>query len=103
MTLQTKGIAMPYFLIGYDIRSPRRLQRIHRKLLCFAIPIQYSVFLFTGTEESVKHCLSVLKPLLNEREDDLRCYRLPASGVKARLGTAVLPEGIFYTELPSGL
>ena len=94
---------MAYYLIGYDICCPKRLQRVHRKMLRLAVPIQYSVFLLTGSERDLEQCLAELKPLINDREDDLRCYRLPSTGYKARLGTAVLPEGIFFTALPSAL
>ena len=93
---------MAYFLIGYDIRSPKRLQRVHRKLLRFAMPIQYSVFLLSGSEADANLCLSELKPLI-EKEDDLRCYRLPGSGFKAHLGHASLPEGIFFSAIPSAV
>lgn len=93
---------MAYYLIGYDIRSPQRLQRVHRKLLRFATPIQYSVFLLSGSENDAKHCLSELEPLI-KKEDDLRCYRIPGTGFKARLGSAVLPEGIFFSAIPSAI
>ncbi len=93
---------MAHYLIGYDIRSPKRLQRVHRKLLRFATPIQLSVFLLEGSQTDAELCLAALKPLI-DKEDDLRCYRLPNSGFKARLGTAVLPEGIIFTAIPSTL
>lgn len=99
----TKFGQMANFLIGYDIRAKDRLQRVHRKMLCFAVPIQYSVFMLTGNDAELEKCLNAVKPLIDKKEDDLRCYRLPARGIKARLGTAVLPEGIFFTGMPSAL
>jgi len=39
------------YLIGYDITDDKRLQRIHRRMINFATPIQYSVFLFDRSEE----------------------------------------------------
>lgn len=42
---------MSTYLIGYDIRNARRLQRVHRKLLAAAMPLEYSVFLFVGSDE----------------------------------------------------
>lgn len=32
------------YLVCYDVRDPRRLQRVHRHLLAVGIPLQYSVF-----------------------------------------------------------
>lgn len=41
--------AAPAFVIGYDIRDPRRLQRVHRRLCRHATPLEYSVFLLVGS------------------------------------------------------
>ena len=100
---ETRFEQMASFLIGYDIRAKDRLQRVHRKMLCFAVPIQYSVFMLTGNDAELEKCLNAVKPLIDKKEDDLRFYRLPARGIKARLGSAVLPEGIFFTGMPSAL
>ncbi|PIV91502.1 MAG: CRISPR-associated protein Cas2, partial [Gallionellales bacterium CG17_big_fil_post_rev_8_21_14_2_50_54_146] len=51
---------MRCWLIGYDITSPKRLQRVYRVLLRYATPIEYSVFLFTGTECGKQRCLAEL-------------------------------------------
>lgn len=93
---------MPDYLIGYDIRSQRRLQKVHRLMMGHAVPIQYSIFLLTGTQEELQRCIEAVKPVLKP-EDDLRCYRLPSSGFRARLGPAVFPEGLFYSDLPKEL
>lgn len=88
---------MSTYLIGYDIRNARRLQRVHRKLLAAAMPLEYSVFLFVGSDEgcrrSVEDCLS----LMNPNEDELRCYRLPAHGRRFEIGRTVLPDGVVWT------
>ncbi|HHW7566765.1 TPA: CRISPR-associated endonuclease Cas2 [Mannheimia haemolytica] len=33
------------YLIGYDITEPKRLQKVHQRLIKYATAIQYSVFL----------------------------------------------------------
>ena len=91
------------YLIGYDIRCPRRLQRVHRKMIGFATPVQRSVFLFTGTNKELDDCIATIKPLLNLKVDDFRCYRLPPNGFRGRLGAPVLPEGVFYGAMPPEL
>lgn len=91
------------WLIGYDIASPRRLGRVHRRMVHWATPMEYSIFLFIGSPLQLTCCLEEIAGLINPREDDVRCYPLPLRGVQERLGRATLPEGIQWTGLPSAL
>ncbi|MFN3713620.1 MAG: CRISPR-associated endonuclease Cas2 [Alcanivoracaceae bacterium] len=92
---------MASYLICYDISQPRRLARLHRYLCRYAFPLQYSVFLFVGDERALEKYLAAMKKLINEKEDDLRCYPLPQRGSRDRLGRPTMPEGIFCGVLPS--
>lgn len=92
---------MTLFVIGYDVRNKKRLIRVHRKMLRYAIPIEYSIFVLEGNEESLRRCVSDTMSTLDLRRDDFRCYRLPLSGFQVRVGRSVLPEGVFCTGLPS--
>lgn len=92
---------MGNYLIGYDIADPKRLCRIHRIMKNHAIPVQYSIFLIEGTEKDVQNCLDEILPLMNPKEDDIRCYPLPQRGHQFRIGSPVLPEGIVWTGLPT--
>ncbi len=94
---------MANWLIGYDISDPRRLQRVHREILHHAVPLEYSIFLLTGTETQKSRCLAELEKLIEKKEDDLRCYPLPARGHQERIGIATLPPGIQWTGLPASL
>lgn len=94
---------MSEYLICYDIAHPKRLSRIFRYLKKRAMPLQYSVFLFSGDERRLERILDALAAMIDERSDDLRCYPLPARGVRWRLGRAVLPEGIQWSGLPPAL
>lgn len=87
---------MASYLICYDICQPRRLARLHRYLRRHALPLQYSVFLFVGEERALKKYLIEMKKLINEKEDDLRCYPLPRRGSRDHLGLPAMPEGIFW-------
>lgn len=93
---------MCVFVIGYDIRDPCRLQRVHRAMLRHAAPIEYSIFLLDGSDADAQRCLDDILPL-TEPEDDVRCYGLPIWGWQARLGKPVMPEGIFWTGLPAAV
>jgi len=89
------------FIICYDISHPRRLGRVFRCLKKSALPLQYSVFLFTGDARQLTRLMDTLLPLIDPEQDDLRAYPLPARGFKARLGKASLPEGIQWSSLPA--
>ncbi len=92
---------MSEFVICYDITENRRLQRVHRFLTQYALPLQYSVFLFVGDERKLKALTADLIKRIHERTDDLRIYPLPQRGFRGRLGKAVLPEGIQCAILPA--
>jgi len=89
------------FLICYDICNPARLARIHRKLKSWAVPIQYSVFLYSGDPRTLSEHLKILEQMIDPKEDDLRCYPLPARGLRQRMGPPTFPEGIIYTPMPA--
>ena len=90
-------------LIGYDISNEKRLIKVHKTLLKYATPIQYSVFLFEGTEKLLQECIENVLSIMHKKEDDLRVYQLPPNGAQWRLGKPFLPEGILLTGLPMGI
>ena len=91
------------WLIGYDITDPRRLGRVHRAMTNRATPIEYSIFLFIGSESALAECLATVSGLIDPKTDDVRCYALPARGYQERIGKATLPTGIHWTGLPTPL
>lgn len=94
---------MRNWIIGYDITDPRRLQRVYRAMLKHAAPLEYSIFLLTGSERDKQKCMSEIVRLISTATDDLRCYPLPERGLQARLGKATLPPGIHWSALPCQL
>ena len=94
---------MGSWVIGYDVTNPKRLQRIYREMLRHATPIEYSIFLLTGSERDCQNCIEQVKAMIDENSDDLRCYPLPANALQQRLGKATLPAGIYWSVLPSTL
>ena len=91
---------MTTFVIGYDIRDVRRLQRVHRVLLRHAAPIEHSIFLLDGDTGAARRCMEALLRLIDPTVDDLRCYPLPLRGIQGRIGLETLPSGIIWTGLP---
>jgi CRISPR-associated endonuclease Cas2 len=92
---------MPDYLIAYDITCPKRLNRLHRYLMKIAMPIQYSGFFLTTDERNLESLMQGAQALIDPKTDDLRCYPLPARGLRQRLGRAALPAGILWTGLPA--
>lgn len=94
---------MRCWLIGYDIADPKRLQRVYREMLHHAMPLEYSIFLLTGSETQKKQCLTAIQKLIAPKEDDVRCYPIPQRGHQERIGQPTLPQGIQWTGLPAPL
>lgn len=61
-------------LVCYDICDPRRLQRVHRCMLRWGLPIQYSVFYCKLKPRARRGMENQLRGLIDERSDDIRVY-----------------------------
>lgn len=92
---------MSEFIVCYDIGDPKRLGRLHRFLKQRAVPLQYSVFLFSGDDRQLDRLLDKAAAYIDPKVDDLRAYPLPVRGFKARLGKPALPEGVQWSGLPT--
>ncbi len=81
------------WLVAYDVACPRRLARVHRLLVAWALPAQYSVFLLVATREAVDRLVGELARLIHPRQDDVRIYRLEPGWMR-QLGAPTLPRGV---------
>jgi CRISPR-associated protein Cas2 len=66
------------YLVTYDIRAPRRLQRVHRALSKVGYALQYSVFAVDLRDLERARLVGRLRRLIDETEDDVRFYLVPA-------------------------
>ncbi|HEY7302178.1 MAG TPA: CRISPR-associated endonuclease Cas2 [Xanthobacteraceae bacterium] len=82
------------WLIAYDIASPRRLQRVHRKLREHAVPVQYSVFVARCSAAKLGDIRALVSGLIDKREDDVRFYPIPEPAQLFVFGKKALPEGL---------
>ncbi|GGZ97238.1 CRISPR-associated endonuclease Cas2 [Ignatzschineria ureiclastica] len=64
---------MKQFLVSYDICEPRRLQRIHKLLKAWGIPLQKSVFIVDSSRDIVQ-LKQLLLETMDQSEDDIRLY-----------------------------
>ena len=88
------------WLVCYDVACPRRLGRVRRWLVRHAVPVQYSVFLATGTPAEIDALLHGLAHRINPRRDDVRLYPLEHGRPAHLLGQPLLAAGI-TTALPA--
>lgn len=82
------------WLIAYDIADPRRLGKVHRYLKSQAIPVQYSVFVFQGSQLALQRVLNGVAQRIAADQDDVRAYYLPDRCQVRTLGSQHLPEGV---------
>lgn len=65
-----------WFIISYDIRAPKRLQKLHRWLKRHAFVLQESVFAFAGTPKAWEQLQQGILTRIKRTEDDVKVYRL---------------------------
>ncbi len=88
-----------WYLIAYDIRDPKRLQRLHRYLSRRSTALQHSLYLYSEREQSIDELLGEMQQYLREHEDDLRLYPIHgpadiwAGGGQSRAFDGVYPAG----------
>jgi len=79
------------WLIAYDIRDPRRLARLHNFIKRHAVPVQYSVYLFSGHAGHLGQLLAEIRHRIDIRVDDVRAYLVPEGAEVHTLGRGALP------------
>jgi CRISPR-associated protein Cas2 len=91
--------AKHWHILAYDVRHPRRLRRVHRRLCKSGMPLQESVFLVSATALELRNLLDDINAFLDTAVDDVRTYPVthPAglwmSGVPSHLQHTVLRIG----------
>lgn len=85
------------WFVAYDIREPRRLRRVHRRVRRDGVALQYSGFAVQANEARLTTLLDHLKTIIHEGVDDLRAYHLPARCQVWRLGRQAWPDGVTLT------
>lgn len=55
------------FIAAYDIRDPKRLEKIHRLLIKAGLPVQYSVFTVVFNKGKLKQLLASIEGVIDER------------------------------------
>jgi len=90
------------WIVAYDIRSPRRLRRVHMVLSREGYAAQYSIFAVSAAEPRLDRILARVDAEIDRANDDVRAYHLGASCQVWTLGRQALPEGI-YLQAPEAV
>ncbi len=83
------------FLVCYDVRDSKRLQRVYRLLKSWGIHLQYSVFFCNLNRNEIQALMRELEGIIEAGEDDIRFYPLPSKPQIEILGCGDrVPEGV---------
>ena len=64
------------YLVCYDIMDDKRLRRVHKKMLGFGDPVQYSVFKCDLNDTERALMIATLNELINVTQDRVMIVRL---------------------------
>jgi len=64
------------YVISYDIRDPRRLVRVMRRVRQQAIPVQYSVYYAELYAHELNQLVLGIESLIEPKVDDVRIYAI---------------------------
>jgi len=87
------------WLVCYDIRDPKRLRQIHRRMLGWGTPLQYSVFHCLINAREKQWLIEELADVIDMRVDDVRLYALRSKAVVEYLGPPPAPQTLFFNTL----
>lgn len=90
-----------WYLICYDIRDIKRLQKVHRWLRGCAFALQESVFIYAGTQSQWLKFRRTLQQKIKPSADDVKIYQLPVGFTLEFYGQLPWPEGIYFSGYPA--
>lgn len=65
------------FLICYDIKDKKRLQKMYRLISNHALQVQYSVYYATLYKTQMDELIKKIQAIIKPKEDDVRIYITP--------------------------
>ncbi len=76
------------YLICYDIKNGKRLQKVHNLVADMAISVQLSVYTANLSQDDVDALCKELAALINKHEDDVRIYPIKSLNTATNIGCA---------------
>ena len=86
------------YLVAYDVRDPKRLQKVARKCQNYGIRVEYSVFECDLTQDDFSSMWQELKDLIDATDDRILAYRICRSCVThiASMGDINRPDRVLF-------
>jgi len=85
-----------FYIVVYDISNDRRRTRLHKRLLDYGSPVQYSVFECLLNDKDLQKMKKMIRRTIKEREDQVRIYHLCEACLKktwlSKASTEVLDD-----------
>ena len=72
---------MQHYIICYDICNSKRLQKIHKTVVQYALPLQYSVYYARLSIKMLEELISKFNRIINVTEDDIRIYPVSSNAL----------------------
>lgn len=89
-------MAEQWYMVAYDIRDQKRLQRVHRYLQQEGIRFQYSLYLISNEGNRLKRIKRELQQLIS-KQDDIRFYPILSRGDLWQWGRCSQVQQVFNT------
>ena len=70
------------YLICYDICNAKRLQKVHKIVICYSVPLQLSVYYGLLKQATLSEMIVKLQKIINDKEDDIRIYPIQGTTLK---------------------
>lgn len=83
-------IARSLYLVAYDVRDPKRLRLVHRKMNGFGDGVQYSVFQCELTRAERQLMISALSEIIDHNKDRVLIVELGRRKGRVRRAVQVL-------------
>ncbi|HNB19460.1 MAG TPA: CRISPR-associated endonuclease Cas2 [Agitococcus sp.] len=81
-------------LLCYDIRDPKRLQRVHNCVKKVGLAMQYSVFYLEMSNADLTQLLNRLLTIIDSSRDDIRVYAISRFEDITLMGASLLADGV---------
>lgn len=81
-------------LLCYDIRDPKRLQRVHNCVKKVGLAMQYSVFYLEMSNADLTQLLNRLLTIIDSSRDDIRVYAISRFEDITLMGASMLADGV---------
>lgn len=87
---------LQHYLLCYDIRDKKRLEKIYRTVSKVMIQVQYSVYYAETMPHTIEQLIQKLAKIIDPRQDDIRVYAIEPFGNAIRWGSLAEPKLMMF-------